>query len=214
MKTLHWYTQYRRHTITLINKPTLRELLIIWNTRRKYQKHYLWESNTHRSQMSATIYRLVESYVAAPVLRLTAKQIYEYFDKIFSKYLCGFRKGNSTQHCLLLMLEKLKKALDVGQCTGLLLTDLTKAFDCISRDLLFAKINAYGFSYTSLRLFKWKKTENQGEWKLYHMARDNLWCPPRVNFGSFALQYLYKWFVLFRNVSNDELRGWLFSIWI
>ena len=67
-------------------------------------------------------------------------------------YLCGFRKGNSTQHCLLFMLEKLKKALDIGQFTGILLTDLTKAFDCISHDLLIANINAYGFSYMSHRL--------------------------------------------------------------
>ena len=36
-------------------------------------------------------------------------QIYNYFNRIFSKYLCGFRKGHSTQHCLLFMLESLKK---------------------------------------------------------------------------------------------------------
>ena len=28
------------------------------------------------------------------------QQIYEYFGNIFSKYLDGFRKGHSTQHCL------------------------------------------------------------------------------------------------------------------
>ena len=32
-------------------------------------------------------------------------QINDYFNDIFSKYLCGFRKGHSTQHCLLCMLE-------------------------------------------------------------------------------------------------------------
>ena len=58
-------------------------------------------------------------------------QIYEYFDRILSKFLCGFRKGHSTQHCLLFMLEKLKMALDRGLCTGILLTDLSKAFDCV-----------------------------------------------------------------------------------
>ena len=72
-------------------------------------------------------------------------QIYEYFDRIFSKYLCGFRKGHSTQHCLLFMLEKLKEALDKGLTTGILLTDLTKAFDCISHELLITKLHAYGF---------------------------------------------------------------------
>ena len=51
-------------------------------------------------------------------------QIYDYFTGIFSKYLVRFRKGHSTQHCLLFMLEKLKEALDKGLITGILLTDL------------------------------------------------------------------------------------------
>ena len=74
------------------------------------------------------------------------QQIYEYFNNIFSKYQSGFRKGHSTQHCLLFMMERIKKALDQGLCTGILLTDLSKAFDCISHDLLIAKFKAYGFS--------------------------------------------------------------------
>ena len=38
----------------------------------------------------------------------------EFFDNIFSKYQCGFRKGYSTQHCLLVMIEKQKKVADNG----------------------------------------------------------------------------------------------------
>ena len=78
--------------------------------------------------------------------------MYEYFNLIFSKYLCGFRKGHSTQHCLLFMLEKLKKALDKGLTTGIFLTDLTKAFDSISHDPLIAKLNVSGFSTKLLGL--------------------------------------------------------------
>ena len=79
-------------------------------------------------------------------------QIYAYFNDIFSKFLCGYRKGYSTQHCLLYMLEKLKTFLDKGMHTGMLLTDLSKAFDCISHELLIAKLYAYGFTKESLNL--------------------------------------------------------------
>ena len=76
------------------------------------------------------VYMYLCMYVYEKVLY---RQIYEYFNRIFSKYLCGFRKHHSTQHCLLFMLETLKKALDNGLCTGIVLTDLSKAFDSISQ---------------------------------------------------------------------------------
>ena len=61
-------------------------------------------------------------------------------------------KGTEPQHCLLYMLEYLRKALDKGMHTGVLLTDLTKAFDSLSHDLLVAKLNSYGFSKLSLKM--------------------------------------------------------------
>ena len=36
-------------------------------------------------------------------------QIQTYFDKILSKYQCGFRKGYNSQHCLIALIEKWKK---------------------------------------------------------------------------------------------------------
>ena len=55
--------------------------------------------------------------------------MYSYFDKIFSKSQCGFRKGFNTQHILLAMIEKMKAARDNKQFCAATLTDLSKAFD-------------------------------------------------------------------------------------
>ena len=48
--------------------------------------------------------------------------------------------------------ELWKKALDEGKVAGAILTDISKAFDCISHELLIAKLEAYGFDKTALIL--------------------------------------------------------------
>ena len=71
-------------------------------------------------------------------------QILAYIDKFLSPYLFGFRKGHSTEQCLIIMLEAWKEALDEKKNAGAILTDLSKAFDCLNHDLLTAKLRAYG----------------------------------------------------------------------
>ena len=80
-------------------------------------------------------------------------QLYDYFDRnIFLKYQCGFCKGFSTQHALLVMTEKMEIARDNKEFCTAILTDLSKAFDCICHDLLIAKLNAYRFDRNALKL--------------------------------------------------------------
>ena len=50
------------------------------------------------------------------------------------------------------MIESMYKALDKGEIAAALLTDLSKAFDCILHDMLIVKMHAYGFNLDSLRL--------------------------------------------------------------
>ena len=80
------------------------------------------------------------------------KQISSFFEDTFSKHQCGFRKDFSTQQCLLTLLEKWKNAFDKGKMFGAVLTDLSKAFDCLNHELLIAMLNAYGFTLLALKL--------------------------------------------------------------
>ena len=49
------------------------------------------------------------------------------------------------------MIEKFKEAIDRGNKFGALLTDISRAFDCINHPLLIAKIDSYGFSPSSTK---------------------------------------------------------------
>ena len=92
------------------------------------------------------------SNISKLCLKIMFKQMSEYFESsFFSKYQCGFRKGFSAQHYLVSMLKKWKSATDSKNSFGALPTDLSKAFENLSYDLLIAKLNAYGFNMSALR---------------------------------------------------------------
>ena len=58
--------------------------------------------------------------------------------------------GYSLKHCLFSTIDKWKKAVD-NKVLGALLTDLSKAFDCICHDLLVAKLNADDLSFPAIK---------------------------------------------------------------
>ena len=61
--------------------------------------------------------------------RCIFQQTSKCMEPLLSKYQRGFRKGYSTQYCLLAMLEKWKSSVDRGSLFG----------DCLSHELLIAK---------------------------------------------------------------------------
>ena len=68
------------------------------------------------------------------------KQLSIYFEKKLLEFQRGFRKGFSTQYCLLLMLEKWIRPVDIKNVFKALRNDLSKAFNCISQHLLIDKL--------------------------------------------------------------------------
>ena len=103
------------------------------------------------------------------------KQILELFNKIFSKYQTGFRKGLSVQTCLVAMLEKFRKCLDDGGEYAALLTDLSKAFDCLPHNLLITKLHAYDFNTPSLKFIhsylkeRYQRVKISNSFSEYHL---------------------------------------------
>ena len=94
------------------------------------------------------------------------RQMTELFDHFLSKYQCGFRKGHSSQQCLIAMTDKRRRCLDKGGSSGALLTDLSKAFDCILHDLLIAKLYVYGVDLKSLKFIYSYLTERKQSVKI------------------------------------------------
>ena len=66
-------------------------------------------------------------------------------DLNFSKFQCGFREGSNTEHCLITMIKKWWRLVDGGGQADALLTDLSKAYDCIDHELSNSKASCLRF---------------------------------------------------------------------
>ena len=73
--------------------------------------------------------------------KLLISQLRMYFD-IFSQYLSCYRASYGCQDVLFNFIKICKKALDDGNACMALLTNLSKAFDCLPYRFLICKISS------------------------------------------------------------------------
>ena len=108
-----------------------------------------------KSMKSATRHITTDQWAFWPTFqkkKILYKQLSKYFDSLLAANECGFRKGFSSQYCLLVMLEKYKEAIDRENQFWALLINLLKAFDCIDHKLQIAKPYEYGVSSSALNI--------------------------------------------------------------
>ena len=70
-------------------------------------------------------------------------------------YSCqsGFHKHYSTDICLSYLTDNVRTGFEIGLLTGIVLIDLSKAFDTIDNGILLDKMNCLGFSNSMVAWF-------------------------------------------------------------
>ena len=82
--------------------------------------------------------------------RMLYDQLYEYLENFLRKLLCGSRKMYSTKYAFFRQIQKWQAERYSGYYVGTSLMNFFKTYDCLSHDLLTAKLEVYRLDVRSL----------------------------------------------------------------
>ena len=140
------------------------------------------------SKLERQNYRPVS--ILSPLSKVLEKvmfdQMYRYFsgNNILVDNLHGYRSHRSTQTALTTMYDRWVRAAEKGNITGVLLLDLSAAFDLVDHELLLKKLKIYGAQKDLLDMIaSYLGGRSQAVW-IDHVLSDFLYCNVGVPQGS------------------------------
>ena len=123
--------------------------------------------------------------------KLVHRQLYEFLE--FNNYLYtnqfGFCNLHSTNHALITITEKIRKAIDNGEITCGVFLDLQKAFDTVDHEILLSKLEHYGIRGVPLKWFKTFLTQRHQYVSIKNSISETL---TRLGFKATALLNIHK----------------------
>ena len=95
------------------------------------------------------------SILSKIIERVVFNQLIEHLEKhdILYEYQCSFRSKHSVKSCFAHFSNLILKGFESGKSTGMILTDLHKAFDTLDHDILLDEIKYLGFTFKKIDWF-------------------------------------------------------------
>ena len=112
-------------------------------------------------------------------------------------YRCqfGFRKNHSTSHALIHLVNKIASAIDQHETTVGVFLDLSKVFDTLDHQILFAKLEHYYMRDAALQWFFLflPPAICPIQSSLLSSANHQVWCASRFEFRPSIVHSIHKW---------------------
>ena len=111
----------------------------------------------------------------------------------------GFRTNHSTEHALLLITDKIQRAIEGGLFSCGIFLDLRKAFDTVDHSILLAKLYSYGIrgmAYDWLVSYLSNRSQFVYIGNTKNFKTNYMWCPSGFSSWSPLIPFIYQSMIL------------------
>ena len=155
----------------------------------KYDDAMLF-NNYRPVSLLSVLSKVFEKVMYSRLLKFLNKKL------ILYKYQFGFRKLHSTYMALMILMDKLIKALENGEFVIGVYLDFSKAFDTVNHKIMLQKLNHYGIRGNALDWFE-SYLSDRSQFVTYNGTKSSkkkhkMWRSAGVDFRPIVVFSLYK----------------------